>query len=594
MENSFFKSLAGVIILLISMPSVGQNKEVSGTVRDFDNGETIPSATVVIKGTTLGVTTDFDGTYTISVPEDADTLVFSFLGYQQQEIAIQGRSMIDVNLVYETNELSEIVVIGYGRQKKKVVTGAIASISSKDITSTPVLRTEQALQGRTAGVQVTNLSGQPGEGPTVRVRGIGTTGNSNPLYIVVHATWLRNYVGINRANLLLEVIDQIEASDAFKTRIVAECKFLRAYFYFEQVKFFENIPLLINTIKGPSEYSQEQNSPEEVYNQIALDLVEAIEDLPTVIDGNELGRVSKWAAESLLGRVFLFYNGVYNKDLIAGSVTVDKSKTLEYLEDVITNSGHALLDEYGDIFRLASEFSAESVFEISHGATPAWWDWGYVRGGEGNLAAQMQGPRVTGSDKWNRGWSFAPVSQKLVDDLNNDPRFKFTILKQEELDGSLAIGYQHTGYYSKKYTSDAEHWGANGQFELNRTCNFRVIRYSDVLLMAAELGSSNAQTYLDMVRSRVGLESIPATFENIYNERRLEFALEGLRYFDVIRRGLDFADQELSISGIRGPNYIGDQIIFDVSFNQATRGFLPIPLVEIDLSAGIFTQNAGY
>jgi hypothetical protein len=98
--------------------------------------------------------------------------------------------------------------------------------------------------------------------------------------MIVHSIWIKNYIGIYRANLLMEKIDGIDASDEFKARIVAECKFLRAYFHFEQVRFFENIPLLTETIKGPSEYDQDQESPAEVYNQIAADLVDAINTLP--------------------------------------------------------------------------------------------------------------------------------------------------------------------------------------------------------------------------------------------------------------------------------------------------------------------------
>lgn len=412
--------------------------------------------------------------------------------------------------------------------------------------------------------------------------------------LIVHSIWLKNYVGIYRANLLLEKIDQIEAPEEFKNRVVAECKFLRAYFYFEQVRFFENIPLLTATIKGPSEYDQEQNTPEEVYNQIAADLVDAIGVLPASIVPDEKGRVSKWAASALLARVYLFYHDVYQADLDANGTPINRAAVLAYLEDLIASSGHDLFEDYTMNFHIAGEHGVESVFEISHGDTPPWWDWNYVRGGEGNLAAQMQGPRVTGSDKWNRGWSFGTVSQKLVNDLDGDPRLEATVLFQEELDGSLVKGYQHTGYYSKKYTSDAEHWGADGQFELNRTCNFRVIRFSDVLLMAAELESPGAQNYLDRVRSRVGLASIPATPENIYNERRLELSLEGIRYFDVIRKGMAFASQALTSKGLSGPNYEGDQQIFDVTFNSATRGFLPIPQSEVDLSGGLFIQNAGY
>lgn len=411
---------------------------------------------------------------------------------------------------------------------------------------------------------------------------------------LVHSVWLKNYTGIYRANLLLEKIDLIEASDEFKNRVIAECKFLRAYFYLELVRFFENIPLLTATIKGPSEYNQPQATPTDTYNQIATDLVDAINVLPANIPNNEQGRVSKWAAQGLLARTYLFYSGVYGSNLLANGQNIDQAVVLSYLEDCISNSGHELLADYGEIFRLASEFSTESVFEIVHGDSPAWWDWGYLRGSEGNLAAQMQGPRVTGSTNWNRGWSFAPVTEKLAQAMADDPRFNATILTQEELDGNLVKGYQHTGYYSKKYSSDAEHWGSDGQFEHNRTCNFRVIRFSDILLMAAELGSPNAQEYLDLVRARVGLPSVPVSQENIMQERRLEFALEGIRYFDLLRQGQATASSELSNQSQLGPNYEGDDIIFDVSFNSATQGLLPIPQTEVDLSAGTFNQNPGY
>ncbi len=412
---------------------------------------------------------------------------------------------------------------------------------------------------------------------------------------LAHSLWIMNYIGVYRANLFLErIVEMEEVSEEFKTRTIAEAKFMRAYFYLELVRFFENIPLLTKTISGPSEYPQEQNTPEEVYNQIALDLVEAIADLPESVPADERGRITKWAAQGLLGRTYLFYNGVYGGDLAAGDTPVNQDFVLQQLEDMITNSGLDLLDNYGDNFSLVGEFGIESVFEISHGDTPEWWDWNYPQGGNGNLAAQMQGPRVSGSSNWNRGWSFAPVSHKLAMDLEDDPRFEHTILLEEQLDGSLTKGFQHTGYFSNKYTSDAEHWGSGGQFELNRTCNFRVIRFSDVLLMAAELGSPNAQEYLDRVRARVGLDPVPATYENIMKERRLELSLEGIRYFDVLRQGLDYANQEFTHSGIRGPNYEGDQQIFDVTFNPATRGFLPIPQTEIDLSAGLFNQNPGY
>lgn len=413
---------------------------------------------------------------------------------------------------------------------------------------------------------------------------------SNPM---VRSIWIKNYLGIYRANLYLEKIQEMDVTENFKTRTTAEAKFLRAYFYFEQVRFFENIPLITKTLGSPSEYEQEQNSPKEVYNQIALDLEEAAADLPEEIPASEAGRVSKWAAQALLARVYLFYNGVYGGNLEAGSKTIDKATLVAYLDNLIANSGHDLFADYQDNFKLEGEFGIESVFEISHGDAPTWWDWNYPRGGNGNLAAQMQGPRVTGSDNWDRGWSFAPVSYKLVQDIQDDPRYEYTVLEQDEIDGLLSKGYQHTGYFSRKYTSDAEHWSSGGQFELNRTCNYRVIRFSDVLLMAAELGSANAQAYLDRVRARVGLESVPASPENILRERRLELSLEGIRYFDLLRQGLSTAEAELTHSEI-GPDYEGDDVLYKVNFDINTKGFLPIPQTELDLSAGAFRQNDGY
>ncbi|SHK13708.1 Starch-binding associating with outer membrane [Reichenbachiella agariperforans] len=406
--------------------------------------------------------------------------------------------------------------------------------------------------------------------------------------------WKKNYVGVYRANLFLEKIEGIDASDDFKARTSAEAKFCRAYSYFELLRFFENIPFMTETVKG-SDYNMPQADPEVVYNQVALDLYEASQDLPEVIAADETGRLSKWAAKSLLARVFLFYNGVYGKDLIAGDVTLNKAAVLAELEDVIANSGHDLLDDYAMLFRLESEYSIESVFEIGYGDSPGWGDWGYIPGGEGNLAAQLQGPRAGGGGDWNRGWSYAPVSYKVVEAFDPaDVRLEATILNESEINTTVDHGFQHTTYFSQKYTSDKEHWGTDGSLELNRKTNFRVIRFADVLLMAAELGSPNAQDYLDRVRTRAGVPSIPATADNIYNERSLELALEGLRYFDLLRKGLTYAESELTQVGERGPLYEGEQVNFDVTFDVATRGFLPIPQDALDLSNGNFTQNDGY
>jgi len=410
----------------------------------------------------------------------------------------------------------------------------------------------------------------------------------------VSSLWRKNYTGIYRANLYLEKIEEIDASDEFKTRTIAEAKFCRAYCYFELLKFFENVPLMTETIKG-DDFGLPQSDLEEVYTQVYLDLYDAIADLPADIPSSENGRLSKWAAKSFLGRVFLFYNGLYGNDLVAGEVTVNSAAVLSELEDVIENSGHDLLEDYSMLFRLASEYSIESVFEIGYGG-PGWGDWEYVPGAEGNIAAQLQGPRAEQSGgSWNRGWSFAPVSHRLVEKFDPaDERLEATILNESEVDVDVTTGFQHTSYFSQKYSSDLEHQGTGGSIELTRTTNYRVIRFADVLLMAAELGSPNAQTYLDRVRTRAGLESIEATADNIYNEREFELALEGLRYFDILRKGLDYAEEVLNQDNDLGDGYTGSTANYNVTFDRSTRGFLPIPQQAMDLAEGRFQQNDGY
>ncbi len=184
MNNNLRKLLLLLVMVVNANFLFAQTHKITGIVYDGDSRLGIPGVTVVEKNTQNGTTTDIDGKYSLSVSSSNATLVVSFIGYQKQEITINNRTVIDINLVVEVTDLSEIVVIGYGTQKKKVVTGAIASVKSEDIDKMPILRVDQALQGRTAGVQVTNQSGQPGESPTIRVRGVGTTGNSEPLYVI--------------------------------------------------------------------------------------------------------------------------------------------------------------------------------------------------------------------------------------------------------------------------------------------------------------------------------------------------------------------------------------------------------------------------
>lgn len=181
MKTSYYFTIVAFFFLC---SAVSAQSTISGTVKDQETGELLIGATVRVQGTTVGTSTDIDGNFQLSLPEGKDSLVVSYIGYQTKSVALDGRSNIEILLAMEGNELDEVVVVGYGRQKKREITGAISQVSQKEIRATPISRVEQSLQGRTPGVQVTQQSGQPGDEPTVRVRGTGTTGNARPLYIV--------------------------------------------------------------------------------------------------------------------------------------------------------------------------------------------------------------------------------------------------------------------------------------------------------------------------------------------------------------------------------------------------------------------------
>ncbi|WP_417887738.1 SusC/RagA family TonB-linked outer membrane protein [Zunongwangia sp.] len=160
-----------------------QEKEVSGTVISADDTMPIPGVSIMVKGTTKGTTTDFDGNYTISVSPDA-VLVFSYLGFKTREITVGEQTNIDVSLQTSTAELDEIVVVGYGTQRKKVSTAATSLVKSENLVETASIDATSALQGQTSGVNITSTSGQPGADMSVNIRGVGTAGNNKPLYVV--------------------------------------------------------------------------------------------------------------------------------------------------------------------------------------------------------------------------------------------------------------------------------------------------------------------------------------------------------------------------------------------------------------------------
>jgi TonB-linked SusC/RagA family outer membrane protein len=166
-----------IVIMLADQPIA-----VKGRILSAD-GEPLPGASVLIKGTTTGTTTDVDGNFTLAVPENS-ILIVSYVGYLAEEITITTQTEVNITLVPDISKLDEVIVVGYGTQKKSVVTGSIAKVDATQLQNTKDLRVEQSLQGRTAGVVIMNNSGQPGDDLTVRIRGVGTNGDPDPLFLV--------------------------------------------------------------------------------------------------------------------------------------------------------------------------------------------------------------------------------------------------------------------------------------------------------------------------------------------------------------------------------------------------------------------------
>ncbi len=180
----FLSKMLLISLLLISSLAFSQaDRIISGLVTD-ESGGPLPGATVVVTGTSLGITTNIDGEYSLKVPDNAESLTFSFVGMKMQEIPIGDKSEINVVLEVETIGLEEVVAIGYGVQKKSSVTGAISQVKSEDMENRTITNPLQAIAGKTAGTQVYSGSAAPGSSPTIRIRGINSNNSISPLYVV--------------------------------------------------------------------------------------------------------------------------------------------------------------------------------------------------------------------------------------------------------------------------------------------------------------------------------------------------------------------------------------------------------------------------
>nr|MBI1231272.1 SusC/RagA family TonB-linked outer membrane protein [Cytophagales bacterium] len=218
--TTYIRTVLSALILLYCCAvtsGYGQGVSVSGTVTD-PTGESVPGVNILEKGTGNGTVSDMDGNYQIALTSEQATLVFSFIGYETQEISVNGRSTIDVVFSEGATSLDEVVVVGYGTLRERDLTSAISTIRSEDIVKTPNAQAMQALQGRVAGVQIVS-SGAPGAGPTVRVRGVGSfEGGAAPLY-VVDGMFFENIDFLNPADIeTISVLKDASASAIYGVR----------------------------------------------------------------------------------------------------------------------------------------------------------------------------------------------------------------------------------------------------------------------------------------------------------------------------------------------------------------------------------------
>lgn len=452
--------------------------------------------------------------------------------------------------------------------------------------------------------------------------------------------WINCYKALFRCNMLLSKMDEInwENDSTYRNQVESEARFIRAYVYFEMARLWGKVPL-VNRPLNIDELNVPQSNPDDIYKQIAEDLNFASEHAylkdqqwTSAWAKSKDGRVTVFAAKSLLARVFLFYTGYYNKTTLPDGTT--KANIISHLTDVY-NSGHALVKPYKNLWpgactvrspsdtlglktTYAGEGSSEIIWAIKFNSSSS-----YATGNQdGFVAMKMLGIRSGtvksfGTTCYGDGaWGGATVNAKFVTDWDtsepNDPRRTASIIdcdkegvKLNDESGNRHDQWEYTGFYNKKYTclgngSKNIYTAQSLDFQINQYQDFTVIRYSDVLLMLTEL-TEDVQ-YMNEVRDRVGLTARTLyNIEQLRAERAHEFAFEGIRYWDLLRydHTLQYAADAINLSAGQSKVQNGggtawvDKII-DGQRVKDCAGLSQIPSTQIDLSNNVLIQNAGW
>ncbi|MEO8771103.1 MAG: RagB/SusD family nutrient uptake outer membrane protein [Ferruginibacter sp.] len=400
--------------------------------------------------------------------------------------------------------------------------------------------------------------------------------NSNNPY--VGWLWNGHYAGIASANQALDKLEKSTFDHVTKRTLIGETKFLRAYFYFNLVRLFGAVPKVLkvpaNLEEANSDVFQTRAPKDSIYAAIINDLQYAVDSLPLKGDpATQTGRANKASAQSLLAKVYLY--------------THDYQKAYDLSQAVIQAGQYSLMTDYSRNFTSKIyDNNIESIFEI-----------GTANNQDCNAAIPFyvvgQGPRAGGLFGWSDlGFGLNSPSADLSAAYEpGDLRDSATILYIKPDSTVLWDGFvipssnrvQNPRYNYKAYFGRLQDVFCATTNTDNLPKNIHIIRYAEVLLINAEAGiqignAGDAQTDLDLVRTRAGLSSVPATIDNVWKERRVELAMEQDRFFDIVRQGrAGILLRALGKAFVDGKNEV-----------------FPVPQSEIDLSGGKLTQNNGY
>lgn len=459
--------------------------------------------------------------------------------------------------------------------------------------------------------------------------------------------WNARYRGIYRANMALETLDNCDVTETTLNQFKGEAHFLRGYFYAELAEMFGTVPLRIATASE----NKPRTDIDLIYGQIAYDLKNAIEKLPAEKYNTVLsGHATKWAAEALMARVFLFYTGFYNKtELPLGDGsgesnvgTVAKADVTKWIDDCVQNSGHGLVDDFRQLWAYSNEYTAKeydfvsdlaakNMFWVKDGSgnkehvfvvkcsKMAGWDSNSTQLGYSNQFVLFFGLRADNGGEntfpFGVGWGAGGVSPQLWNDWpDDDPRKAASILNVNTDVTKFILGadkqVEETGYWQKKLLAIRAHdedgalrnsftsliWESDDNFQLQQLQDQIIIRFADVLLMQSEL-KENADG-INQVRARAGLSSIAYSLDNLKKERRFELAFEGRRWADIRRWRIAEAslDKQKGVAVWTRGN-ADTMKDFGGGYSkryQETQGFFPIPVAQISISGDVLEQTPGW